>query len=58
MAKESDSPANHLLFISKLGAVKRFRQPGAAAIATWAERNHGMKIETRQLARIAGASLN
>ena len=50
MAKDSDNPVTHLLFISKPGARKRLAQPGAAAMAAWAERNHRIKIEIRELA--------
>lgn len=49
MAKEAGNPVTHLLFISKPGALKRLSQPGARAIAEWAERKHGVKIEVREL---------
>lgn len=51
MAKEAGYPVRSLLFVSKPGALKRLRQPGASAIAAWAERLHGLRIETCELSR-------
>jgi hypothetical protein len=49
MAKEESNPVTRLLFISKPGALKRLSQPSARAIAEWAKRNHGIKVEVREL---------
>lgn len=51
MAKESGSPVSRLVFISKPGAAKRLGQPGAAAIAAWAYRQHGVQVDVRELVR-------
>ena len=51
MAKETGHPVSRLLFVSKPGALKRLKQPGAAAIAAWAERLHGVRVEARELSR-------
>lgn len=56
MAKDAGNPVSRLLFISKPGAFKRLAQPGAAAIAAWADRSNGIKIEVRELARITDVS--
>ena len=58
MANDSGYSVSHLLFISKPGALKRLAQPGAATIAAWAERNHGIKVEIRELARRPSSSLS
>ncbi|HWT00334.1 MAG TPA: hypothetical protein VN256_08810 [Pyrinomonadaceae bacterium] len=57
MANESHKAVRHLLFISKPGALKRLSQPGAAAMAAWAERQHGIKVEVRELTRTPAAEL-
>ncbi|HSS21239.1 MAG TPA: hypothetical protein VLL54_14290 [Pyrinomonadaceae bacterium] len=49
IAKETGKPVSCLIFISKPGAARRINQPGARAIAGWAERNHGIRIELREL---------
>ena len=49
MAKEAGYAVSRLLFLSKPGALKRLGQPGAMAIAAWAERLHGLCVETREL---------
>jgi hypothetical protein len=49
MAKEEGHTVSRILFVSKPGALKRLRQPGAAAIAAWAERLHGVRVEVREL---------
>ncbi len=49
MAKEAGYPVRRLLFLSKPGATKRCSQPGARAIADWAERIHGVAIEIQEL---------
>ena len=49
MATESGNVVRHLVFISKPGASKRLSQPSAKCIATWAERNHGIRIHIREL---------
>ena len=49
MAKEAGHAVTRLLFLSKPGALKRLKQPGATAIAAWAERLHGLRVETREL---------
>ena len=49
MAKETGHSVSRLLFLSKPGALKRMKQPGAAAIAAWSERLHGVRIEIREL---------
>ena|SRR6266404_87297 len=58
MAKDSDHAVSHLLFISKPGGRKRLAQPGAAAIAAWADRSHGIKVEIRELAQRPAVSLS
>ena len=50
MAKEAGYSVNRLLFVSKPGALKRLRQPGATAIASWAERLHGLKVGVIEIA--------
>jgi hypothetical protein len=55
MAKEMGYPVSRLLFVSKPGALKRLKQPGAAAIAAWALRLHGVRVETRGLSDQSGA---
>jgi hypothetical protein len=45
MAKETGHPVSRLVFVSKPGALKRLKQPGAAAIAARAERLHGVRVE-------------
>src|SRR5437867_5518197 len=45
MAQDSGYAVSHLVFISKPGAKKRLAQPGAVAIAGWAERICRIKIE-------------
>jgi hypothetical protein len=51
MAKDTGAAVNRLVFVSKPGAIKRLNQPGAKAIAAWAERHHGLAIELRELSR-------
>ena|SRR2546427_4267884 len=51
MAKDSGIPVKRLLFISKPGARKRLAQPGAAAIAAWAEEKQSIKVEIHELTR-------
>ena len=54
MAKDSGKTVSQLTFISKPGASKRLAQPGAKAIAEWAKRIHGIKIEIREFVRKSG----
>ncbi len=49
MANEAGNHVARLVLISKPGALKRLAQPSAAAIRAWAERNHGIKVEIREL---------
>ena len=49
MAKEVGHRVRHLVFISKLGAEKKCRQPGRMAIRAWAKRNHDIAIAVHDL---------
>ena len=49
MAQEAGYPMAQLVFLSKPGAVKRHAQPSSRAIVAWAERNHGIHVEVREL---------
>ena len=49
MATEAGYDVGRLVFISKPGALKRLGQPGARAIALWAEKKHGSKVVVHEL---------
>lgn len=49
MAKENGAAISSLLFITKPGGIKRIRQPGAEAIASWVEEKHGITIDVIEL---------
>ena len=49
MAKEEGNSVSNLLFITKPGGLQRISRPGTKAIAEWAERIHGLRIEVVEL---------
>lgn len=49
MAQEAGHPVTQLVFIAKPGANYRHAQPGSRAIVAWAERNHELRVEIREL---------
>jgi hypothetical protein len=49
IAKERGANVEHLVFLSKPGALKRHKQPGSRAIQDWAQRNHGLAITIYEL---------
>jgi hypothetical protein len=49
MAKETGYSVSRLLFVSKPGATKRLSQAGAAAMAAWAQRLHGLRVDLYEL---------
>lgn len=53
MAKETGNRVKRLVFISKLGAEKKCRQPGRMAVRDWARRRHGIVITVHDLKRAA-----
>lgn len=49
LAQEAGYPVTRLVFLSKPGANRRRTQPGSRDIMAWAERNHNLRIEIREL---------
>ena len=49
MAQEAGHSVTRLQFLSKPGAISKHMQPSSRAIISWALRNHGLKVEIREL---------
>jgi hypothetical protein len=49
MAKELNHKVEHLLFISRPGAIKKCGQPGRSAVIEWAAAKHALKVEVQEL---------
>lgn len=51
MAQEAGHPVAQLVLLSKPGALKKHTQPSSRTITAWAERNHKIRVEVRELTR-------
>ena len=49
LAKQAGKAVNRLVFISKPGATQRNEEPGPKAIASWVEKDYGIKVIIREL---------
>ena len=49
MAQEAGFPVKRLIFLTKPGGDKRFRQPSSQAMVAWAARKHGLEISVHEL---------
>ena len=49
IAKENGCEVTQLIFLAKKGAIKKRSEPSSKAIISWAESNHEIKIQIKEL---------